>query len=131
MVGDEVEDDAQAPALGIGKQVLEIVQAAEQWIDIPVVRDIVAEVLHWTFKERGYPQRIHAKALEISELAPDPHEIANAVSIGIGEASWIDLIENRVLPPLPQIEPPVSSPTSITISRMAWDWQARRKPTGL
>jgi len=46
MIGDPVDDDPEAALVSFGKQPVEVGQAAEERIDVAVVADVVAVVLH-------------------------------------------------------------------------------------
>src|ERR1044071_1918309 len=45
------------------------------------------------------PQRVDAEAREIIELALDAGEIADAVAVGVAEATRVDLIDDGAPPP--------------------------------
>ena len=46
-------------------EVIETLERAENRIDVPVVRDVITEVMHWRGKDRRNPDRIHAKPDEV------------------------------------------------------------------
>jgi hypothetical protein len=53
-----VDHHADAERMRLGQQAVEVVQGAEQRIDVAVVGDVVAEVGHRRLEERRDPDRV-------------------------------------------------------------------------
>jgi hypothetical protein len=85
--------------VGGGEQPIEIGERAEHGIDVAIIGNIIAEVGHRGWKNRGEPDGIDAKADEIIEPAFNPAKIADAVAVAVLERSRIDLIDGGQLPP--------------------------------
>ena len=72
VVGDEVEDDPQAAAVGLADQRVEVVERPEQRVDVAVVGDVVAEVRHRRAEDRRQPDRVDAQRRDVVEAAAMP-----------------------------------------------------------
>ena len=46
MIGNEVQKQFKVMRMRFVKQAIEFGHGAEQWVDLPIVRHIIAEVLH-------------------------------------------------------------------------------------
>ncbi len=62
-----VDHDAQAEPVRLGDQRIEIGQRAEHRIDVAIVRDVVAEILHRRLEEGRYPDRIGAERGDVGQ----------------------------------------------------------------
>ena len=80
-------------------QRVEIGQRAENRIDITIIGNVIAEILHRRLEEGREPHGIDSKRSHIVELVGDAGQIADAVTIAVGEAARIDLIDRRAAPP--------------------------------
>ena len=100
MVHDEVENDADAALLGFAGEHIEVRQRPVHRIDIFVVGYVVAKI-HLRRREAGRdPDRVHAEILQVIQFRGDALEVADAVVVAVGKAARIDLVEDRMLPPL-------------------------------
>jgi hypothetical protein len=99
VVRDQVEQDADPAPPGLGDEEVDVVQRAEVRMDARVIRDVVAPVLVRRREGRVEPDPVDAEPLEIVELVDQPEKVAVAVPVRVGEAAWIDLVEDAVLPP--------------------------------
>lgn len=68
VIGDEIEQDADATFVGFGEQAVEILQGAVHRVDVFVIRDVVAEVHLRRRKAWSDPDRIDADLFQIVEL---------------------------------------------------------------
>ena len=99
VVGNPVDDHAQAARVRLGEQAVEVGERPEQRIDVAVVGDVVAVVLHRRAEEGREPERVDAEPDEVVEAPADALEIADAVAVRVAEAARIDLVEDGRLPP--------------------------------
>ena len=99
VVGDPVEDQLDAEGMGIGQEVVEVVERPEEGIDGTEVADVVAEVGHRRPVDRGEPQGVDAEPRQVVEPVADALEVAHAVAVGVGEAPRVDLVHDSGLPP--------------------------------
>ena len=99
MVGHEVEQNLKPPPMGLHKQVVEVCQRTEAWIDVAIVGNVIAEINHRRRVDGGDPDRVDPKADKIFEPPPDPREVADAVVVGVLKGTWVDLIDHTRLPP--------------------------------
>ena len=97
---DLIDDDLEPEAVGLGKQRVEVGQAAEERIDVAIVGHVVAEVLHRRGEERRQPDPVDAEAGDVVEAAGNARQIADAVAVRIAKAARVDLIDHRAAPPL-------------------------------
>jgi len=99
MVENKIHDDADIVLPGIVCQMLKIFQRSVHGIDVFVIRNVVAEIdLRGRITGRD-PDGVHPKILQIIQLGVDAVEIADPVSVTVGETTRVNLIEDRVLPP--------------------------------
>ena len=100
VVRDDVDDRADPERTRLGDQLLGLLEGAEDGIDRPVVGDVVAGV-----GERGRvpgvePEGVDAEILEIRESRANAGQVADSVAVRVAEAPDVDLVDDRVAPPL-------------------------------
>src|SRR5215472_13688550 len=89
VVGDEIQNDADATMIGFGEQVIEITERAVHGVNVLVVRDVVAEIYLRGRETWGDPDRIDAEVLQVIELGSDAVEIADPIIVAVSEAARI------------------------------------------
>ncbi len=94
-----VDHHLQAQAVGLGQQAVEVVQAAEQRINVAVIGDVVAEVGHRRPEERRDPDRIHAQRGNVVQALDDARQVAHPIAVGIEETARVDLVDDGSAPP--------------------------------
>ena len=99
VVRDPVEDDLDGARVALLDQLVEVVEGAEDRVDVAVVGDVVAEVGHRRGEDRRQPDRLDVQRLQVVEVRGDPREIPHPVAVGVGERAWIDLVDGAPLPP--------------------------------
>src|SRR4051812_43093796 len=99
MIDDELGDDAQAAALGLDDEALEILHGPEIGIDCAVVGDVIAVVAAGGGVERQQPQRGDAELLQIIEFFGQAGEIADAIIVAVGKRLDVKLVDDGVLVP--------------------------------
>src|SRR5207248_2757888 len=77
----------------------EVLEVAEDRVDVAVVGDVVAEVSHRGAEEGRDPDGVDAQPRQVVEMTPDALEVADSVAVRVGEGPGIDLIDDRRLPP--------------------------------
>ncbi len=100
VVGDVVDDDADAVAVRLGDQPVEGRQVAEDRLDVSVVADVEALVQQrraeeGTDPDGGDPER----AGEVGQRFDQAVEVADAVAVAVLDARQVVLVEDRVAPP--------------------------------
>src|SRR5687768_12360059 len=68
-------------------------------MNIAIIRNVVAEVLHRARVNGRNPQRIDAEPLQIIEPLRDPREIADAIAVAVLKAARVHLVDHPTLPP--------------------------------
>src|SRR5690606_12408377 len=81
-------------------QRVEILERAEQPVDLAVVGDVVAHVVLRRLGNGREPDAVDAEALDVVEAADDAREVAYPVTIGVLKGPGIDLIDHPTAPPL-------------------------------
>ena len=100
MVYDQIHDHSDSPLMAAIAECDEIIERTVHRIDRLVIRDIIAIVIARRLIDRGKPDSIHAERCYVIKAADDTFEITNAITIGIREASWIYLIDHKILEPV-------------------------------
>ena len=99
VVGDDVDDDADAEGLGGVDQGLGVVHGAEERVNAPVVGDVVAGVLLRGGEEGGEPDGVHAQGGDLGQLGGDAGKVAHAGPGRVLEGARVDLVDHRPAPP--------------------------------
>ena len=68
-------------AVRAGDQRVEIGQRAEDRIDLAIIGDVVAEILHRRGEEGRHPDRVDAQVGDMVESRGDARQIADAVAV--------------------------------------------------
>lgn len=85
VVHHEVHHDPDAPLVRLGQQQVELVERAEQRIDVLVVGDVVAVVVLRRGVDRREPDHVDSEIGEVAEPRADAAEVADAVAVRVGE----------------------------------------------
>ena len=85
VVGHEIEQHLHAAAVRRREQLVEVLQRAEQRVDLAVIGDVVAEIGHRRAEDRRQPDRVDAEFHEVIEPAQDARQVADAVAVGVLE----------------------------------------------
>ena len=99
VVGDEIEDDAEVEGVGLVDEGVEVIEGAEEGIDVAVVGDVVAEVGHGGWVDGGDPDGVDPEFCEVGEAGGDAFEVSCAVVVAVLEGARIDLVDDSRLPP--------------------------------
>ena len=100
MVDNKIQNDLDTMLMSFLDQLIHVLVTSETCVDLPVITDIVTVVVLWGVKNRAEPDHIDPKVLKVGEFFNNALEIAEAVSVGVLKASWINLIYNGILPPI-------------------------------
>ena len=100
MVDNKIQNDLDTMLMSFLDQLIHVLVTSETCVDLPVITDIVTVVVLWGVKNRTKPDHIDSKVLKVGELFNNTPEIAEAISVGVLKASWINLIYNGILPPI-------------------------------
>ena len=95
-----IHDDLEAAGMGLGQKGIEILERAEERIDLAIVRDVIAHVVLGRLGDRGEPDAVDAQAGNVIEPGNDAGQIANAIAIAVLKRAGIDLIDHAAAPPL-------------------------------
>jgi hypothetical protein len=100
VVQDEIEEDLEATTMGVGDEPVEVLDGPEQWVDCGMVGDVVAEVSARGGVDGREPDRIDAEGLDVVEMGDDAGQVADAITVAVGEAPGVDLVDDPALPPV-------------------------------
>ena len=100
MGGHDIDHDPQAQTMGFGDQRVEISKRAVFWMDVAVVRHVIAKVLLRRLKEWRNPNGVDTQTCDIVQAGCNARQIADAIPVGILKRPWVDLIDNGGFPPL-------------------------------
>ena len=99
VVRHDVDDDLHAMRVERRHEFVEILKRAQTWVHA-VVDHIIAAICKLGRVERGEPDGIHAKVLEIRHLFGDAGDVSESVAVGVAEATRVHLIDNGLFPPV-------------------------------
>ena len=100
VVRHDVDDDLQVVLVGGPDQGVEVVEGPELRVDGTVVGDVVAPVGERRREERGEPQRVDTERRQVRHPARDARDVTEPVAVGVGEAAWVDLVDDGIAPPV-------------------------------
>ena len=100
VVGDDVGDELDARGVQRGGHLVEVRQGAELGVHVAVVVDVVAAVGEGRGVERGEPDGVDPELLQVRDLGGDALDVAQAVTVGVGEAPRVDLVHRCLAPPV-------------------------------
>ena len=86
-------------------QAVEVVERAEDRVDLVVVGHVVADVEAGRRVDRREPDRVDAErslgaVVEIVQVLDDAGQVAHSIVVRIGERARIDLVHDSALPPV-------------------------------
>jgi hypothetical protein len=96
---DLVDDDLEPKTVGTAQKFVEIGKSAEDRVDVAIIGDVVPEVRHRRGEEGGQPNPVDTQGRDVIEPLGDAAQVADPVAVGVGEAAWIDLVDDRASPP--------------------------------
>ena len=100
VVDDEVHHQLHPARVQRRDQLVELLQRAEERVDVLVVGDVVAVVGHRRAVDRAQPDDVDAEQLEVVEVGQDAAEVTDPVAVAVGEAARVDLVDDGGLPPV-------------------------------
>src|SRR5262249_37322232 len=99
VVDNQFGNDAQIALMrGVQKR-SEILERAENRIDVEVIGNVVAVVSQWGWIERQQPDRGDAEFLQIIQLFHETAKVAHAVAIAVAKGFDVQLVDDGVLVP--------------------------------
>jgi hypothetical protein len=102
VVRHHVHDDPDAERVRLPDQLLGLGERTEDRVDRPVVGDVVTGVRLRGGVPRAEPHGIDAEAGQVVEVGADAAQIADAVTVAVGETARIDLVDDGRAPPFPR-----------------------------
>ena len=100
MADHQINQNFESQSVSFGQEGAKIVKSSEQGIDVAIVRNVIAKILHRRFEERRNPQGVHAERGYGAEFGANAGKIADPVAVGVKEGAGIDLIDHRAAPPI-------------------------------
>jgi hypothetical protein len=99
VVGDQVDDHLQPSGVGVLQHGVEVGQRTKSRVHLPVIGDVVTAVRLRGPVERREPDGVDPELLQVGQACRDTGQVAHAVTVPVGEGTWIDLIDSCVGPP--------------------------------
>ncbi len=99
VVGDEVEQHADAAAARLGDQRVHVLERPELRVHAGVVGDVVAPVVVRRGHRRIQPDAVDPEPLEVVKVRHDALQVADPVAVRIRERARVDLVQDSVSPP--------------------------------
>ena len=99
VVGDDVDDQLHVPGVQLADEPVDVGERAEHRVDALVVADVVAVVDLRRRVERRHPEHVGTERRDVVEPVDQPRQVADAVTVAVGEAARVDLVDDRGLPP--------------------------------
>ncbi len=96
MVGHDVDDDLDVARMSRSDHVIEVIKRAETWVDIAVVRHIIAAIDKRRWVKRAQPDSLDAQLLKIVHLLGNARDIAQTRTSRILKRARVDLIDRGV-----------------------------------
>ena len=87
VVGDQVDDYADADGVKVGDEGIKVLQGAVLGSQVEVVGHIVAGVNLGRGVEGREPHGVDTERDQVVDVLPDPLDIADAVTVGVGEGA--------------------------------------------
>ena len=81
VVHHQVHDQLHAAGVQLGDELVQVGQRAEQRVDVLVVADVVAVVVHRRGVDRGHPHDVDAQPVQVVQVAEHAAQIAHAVPV--------------------------------------------------
>jgi hypothetical protein len=100
VVDDQVHHQLEATTVYVGQQPVELLQRPEQRVDVLVVADVVAVVVHRRAIHRRQPENVDPQRDQMVEASADAGQVTRAVAVPVGEAAGVDLVDDGATPPL-------------------------------
>ena len=100
VVDDQVHDQLDPAVVQLLDELVDVVERAEERVDVLVVRDVVAVVVLRRRVHRGQPHHVDAEHRQVVEVPEDPLDVADPVAVRVGERPGIDLVDDGAPPPL-------------------------------
>mmetsp|Transcript_23055 Transcript_23055/g.39166 ORF Transcript_23055/g.39166 Transcript_23055/m.39166 type:complete len:721 (+) Transcript_23055:1136-3298(+) len=100
MAEDQIDHHLDAIAMGRLDQRVKVAERAEHRVNVAIVADVIAKVLHRRGKEGRDPDRVHAQRRDMRHPAHDAQQIADAVAVAVLKTAGIDLIDHGPTPPI-------------------------------
>ena len=100
VVRDEVDQHPHAEFVCGGDEPVGLGERAELGEDVAVVGDVVAAVGERRRVPRAHPDGVDAELGEVGQPLDDAGHVAGAVTVGVGERPWVDLVHDGAAPPI-------------------------------
>jgi hypothetical protein len=100
VVGDQVDDHLEAQLVRLRDHRVGVGERPEERVHVAVVGHVVPVVVLGGGVEGRQPDRIHAEVAEVGQARGDAGQVADSVTVRVGEAARVDLVRDGVTPPL-------------------------------
>ncbi len=99
VVDNQLHHDLHIALVGGVQEQLEVVDRAVTGVDRKVIGDVVAVIAQGRRKKRQEPEAGNAQILQVVELGQKAGKVADAVVVGVGKSTHVELVNNGVFVP--------------------------------
>ena len=96
---NQIGNDLYAERVRLLDQKVDVGQGPENGINVAIVSNVIAEVLHGRGEEGADPDGVDAEGGNVFQVPGDAGQVPDAVAVRVGKAARIDLIDHRPPPP--------------------------------
>ena len=100
VVDDEIHDQTHAAGVEPLDEGIEVLQGAEEGVDVLVVGDVVAVVVLRGAVDGAEPHDVDPELVEVVQSAGQAGDVTDPVTIGVGEGAGVDLVDDGAAPPV-------------------------------
>ena len=100
VVDHQVHHQAHAARVQARDELVEVVEAPEERVDVLVVGNVVAVVVLRRAVGGAQPDDVHTERIEVVQAADDAGDVADAVTARVLEGARVDLVDDGAPPPV-------------------------------
>ena len=99
VIGHQIHRHLDLPRVRGLDQLVHGREVTEQRVDVTGIGHVVTVIGHRRAHDRAQPEGVDTEQFEVSQLVPHSVEVADTVTVRVGERAGIDLVEDGVGPP--------------------------------
>ena len=96
----QIHNQPHPPAMYLVKQLHEILHGSKLFHDFVIIPDVITVVIIGRIVDGRQPQGVHSQFPQVVQLADYALQIPDPVPIAVAETAGIDLVKDRLFPPL-------------------------------
>ena len=100
MIDNQIHQHIHISFLRFCDQFIKFLHSTELLTNGIIIRNIISLINKGRAVDRGKPQNIYTKFFQIIQFRNNATQIANAITVAVHKALWVNLISHLVVPPL-------------------------------